>query len=65
MIKLGLNIDHVATVRQARFTLSQFARAALICEQAGADAIRFILEKIAVIFRMLTWIYCAACYKRG
>jgi pyridoxine 5-phosphate synthase len=40
MIELGVNIDHVATVRQAR--KSQYPdplRAALLAEEAGADAI--------------------------
>ena len=40
MIELGINIDHVATVRQAR--RSQYPdpiKAALLAEEAGADAI--------------------------
>ena len=38
--KLGVNIDHVATVRQARRTFEPDpARAAMICELAGADGI--------------------------
>lgn len=39
-IKLGVNIDHVATVRQARmgFNPKPF-EAALVCEKAGADGI--------------------------
>ena len=39
-LKLGVNIDHVATLRQAR--LGKFPRpeyAAKVCEQAGADGI--------------------------
>ncbi len=46
MIKLGLNIDHVATVRQARGTrYPNLVRAALICEEAGADAITIHLRE--------------------
>ena len=38
-ILLGVNIDHVATLRQARGTIyPQPVQAALISEQAGADA---------------------------
>ena len=33
---LGVNIDHVATLRQARGTAYPDPEAALICEQAGA-----------------------------
>ncbi len=40
MPKLGINIDHVATVRQARRTFEPDpVRAAIICEMAGADGI--------------------------
>lgn len=46
MIKLGINIDHVATVRQARGTrYPNLVRAALICEEAGADAITIHLRE--------------------
>lgn len=46
MIKLGLNIDHVATLRQARGTCyPNVVRAALICEEAGADAITLHLRE--------------------
>jgi pyridoxine 5-phosphate synthase len=46
MIKLGLNIDHVATVRQARGArYPNLVRAALICEEAGADAITIHLRE--------------------
>ncbi|MGZ8239647.1 MAG: pyridoxine 5'-phosphate synthase, partial [Methylobacter sp.] len=39
-ILLGVNIDHVATLRQARGTLyPEPIQAALIAEQAGADGI--------------------------
>src|SRR4051812_25967393 len=38
--KLNVNIDHVATVREARKTIEPgIAAAAVICEQAGADGI--------------------------
>lgn len=40
MALLGVNIDHVATVRQARLGLEPDpVEAALICEQAGVDSI--------------------------
>ena len=46
MIKLGLNIDHVATLRQVRGTrYPNVVRAALICEEAGADAITLHLRE--------------------
>ncbi len=46
MIKLGLNIDHVATLRQSRGTsYPNLVRAALICEEAGADAITIHLRE--------------------
>ena len=46
MIKLGLNIDHVATLRQARGArYPNLIRAALICEEAGADAITIHLRE--------------------
>ena len=39
-IRLGVNIDHVATVRQARLGVQPDpVELALICEQAGADSI--------------------------
>ena len=39
-ILLGLNVDHIATVRQARGTLfPEVLHAALLAEQAGADGI--------------------------
>src|SRR5688572_8113953 len=38
--RLNVNIDHVATVRQARRTIEpSVVAAAMICEQAGADGI--------------------------
>jgi len=46
MIKLGINIDHVATLRQARGSrYPNVVRAALICEEAGADAITLHLRE--------------------
>ena len=40
MIKLGVNIDHVATLRQARKeNFPSPLQAASICEKAGADSI--------------------------
>ncbi|MHB8744048.1 MAG: pyridoxine 5'-phosphate synthase [Sulfuricaulis sp.] len=46
MIKLGINIDHVATLRQARGTrYPDPIQAALEAEQAGADAITLHLRE--------------------
>jgi len=46
MIKLGVNIDHVATLRQARGTrYPSVVQAALLAEQAGADAITLHLRE--------------------
>lgn len=46
MIKLGVNIDHVATLRQARgTTYPNPIDAALIAETAGADAITLHLRE--------------------
>ncbi|BCK87896.1 pyridoxine 5'-phosphate synthase [Sideroxyarcus emersonii] len=46
MIKLGLNIDHVATLRQVRGArYPNLIRAALVCEEAGADAITLHLRE--------------------
>jgi len=46
MKKLGLNIDHVATLRQVRGArYPNVVRAALICEEAGADAITLHLRE--------------------
>jgi pyridoxine 5-phosphate synthase len=45
-ILLGVNIDHIATVRQARGTrYPEPLQAALIAEQAGADAITLHLRE--------------------
>ena len=46
MIKLGVNIDHVATLRQARGTLyPDPVQAAIEAEQAGADIITLHLRE--------------------
>jgi len=46
MIKLGVNIDHVATIRQARMTYEPDpVWAAAMCELAGADAITVHLRE--------------------
>ena len=46
MIELGVNIDHVATLRQARgTTYPDPIQAALLAEQAGADAITLHLRE--------------------
>ncbi|MDD5296351.1 MAG: pyridoxine 5'-phosphate synthase [Rhodocyclaceae bacterium] len=46
MIELGVNIDHVATLRQARGTsYPDPIRAALLAEQFGADAITLHLRE--------------------
>ena len=46
MIELGVNIDHVATLRQARGTIyPDPITAALIAESAGADAITLHLRE--------------------
>lgn len=46
MIRLGVNIDHVATIRQARGTrYPSVVQAALLAEQAGADLITLHLRE--------------------
>jgi pyridoxine 5-phosphate synthase len=46
MIRLGVNIDHVATIRQARGTrYPSVVQAALRAEQSGADAITLHLRE--------------------
>jgi pyridoxine 5-phosphate synthase len=43
--RLNVNIDHVATVRQARRTIEpSVVAAAMTCEQAGADGITIHLR---------------------
>ena len=44
--KLNVNIDHVATIREARKTIEpSIIAAAVICEQAGADGITVHLRQ--------------------
>jgi len=46
MATLGVNIDHIATLRQARLGIEpDTAAAAYICEKAGADAITVHLRE--------------------
>jgi pyridoxine 5-phosphate synthase len=46
MIKLGVNIDHIATLRQARKEgIPSVIEAALLCEKAGADGITVHLRE--------------------
>lgn len=64
MIRLGVNIDHVATLRQARGTpYPSPVQAALVAESAGADAITLHLredrrhiqdEDVRMLRRLLT-----------
>jgi pyridoxine 5-phosphate synthase len=45
-MQLGVNIDHIATVRQARGTAYlDPVQAAILCEQAGADSITLHLRE--------------------
>ena len=46
MARLHVNVDHVATLRQARGTeYPDPVRAALLCEEAGADGITVHLRE--------------------
>ena len=46
MLQLGVNIDHVATLRQARRTVYPgLAEAAALCERAGAQGITIHLRE--------------------
>ncbi|HEX9147289.1 MAG TPA: pyridoxine 5'-phosphate synthase, partial [Candidatus Binatia bacterium] len=46
MIRLGVNVDHVATVRQARrVDVPDPVEAALLAEQAGAEGITVHLRE--------------------
>ncbi len=46
MVKLGVNIDHIATIRQARGGIEPDpATAAVLAEQAGADSITVHLRE--------------------
>ena len=60
MVKLGVNVDHTAALRQSRFTnYPDPVKAALLCEKAGADGItvhlredrRHIQEKDCLLLR--------------
>jgi len=64
--KLNVNIDHVATIREARKTIEpSIITAAVICEQAGADGItvhlrgdrRHIQDKDIELLRQVVTIY--------
>ena len=49
-LRLGVNIDHVATVRNARGSdYPDPVRAALIAEKAGADGITAHLRELSLI----------------
>jgi len=55
VIKLGVNIDHVATLRQARGTrYPDPVQAAIEAEQAGRTRSRCTCAKTGVIFRSAT-----------
>jgi pyridoxine 5-phosphate synthase len=46
MIKLGVNIDHIATIRQARKEdFPSIVKAAAVCEKGGADSITVHLRE--------------------
>ena len=48
MIRLGINVDHVATLRQARgIDVPDPVEAAMLAEQAGADGITVHFVKTA------------------
>ncbi len=54
-IRLGVNIDHVATLRNARGTLyPDPLEAAKIVEESGADGITAHLREIEGISMMMT-----------
>ena len=59
MIRLGVNIDHVATVRQARGgRFPEVVAAAHAAVLGGADQITMHLEKTAATSRIRTWTTC-------
>ena len=59
MAKLGLNVDHIATVRQARGGIEPDpVTAAALGELAGAEASPSICAKTAATSRTVTWRYC-------
>ena len=56
MIRLGVNIDHVATIRNARGELHPDPyEAAKFCMKNGADLIPFIWEKTEDILKIMIW----------
>ena len=58
--KLNVNIDHVATIREARKTIEpSIITAAVVCEQAGAHGITVHLRETAATFRTATSNFCA------
>ena len=64
---LGVNIDHVATLRQARYATMldshngepDIVAAALAAQAGGADSIRSMCAKTAAICRMPLPLPCA------
>ena len=66
MIRLGVNIDHVATLRQQRGTrYPSVVQAALLAEQAGADLITLHLREDRRISRIPMCSSCAACCRHA
>jgi hypothetical protein len=65
-IALGVNIDHVATLRQQRHTrYPEPVQAALLAELAGADNITLHCARIAAISRNATCSCSRACSARA
>ena len=59
MTLLSVNIDHIASIRQARQTTEPDpVEAAVICELAGAYGITSIFAGIAVTFRIAIFGSC-------
>lgn len=66
MIKLGVNIDHVATLRQARGTrYPSPVQAALLAEARGPTPSRCICAKTGATSRTGTWKSCASFSRRA
>lgn len=66
MIRLGINIDHVATLRQARRTIYPSPlKAAQISEQAGADLITVHLREDRRHIQDADVLELAAAFKNG
>ena len=56
-IRLGVNIDHVATVRNARGeSYPSPLRAALLAEKYGANSILYIYVRIVGTLMIMIWI---------